>query len=207
MFFALLLVTALPDFARDLPLVCEQSERFASGDADTELSRCRPTDEASPAQWALKLGVAMGQAGLHPIMKHGPLGPHVAAVTPAGMVSASMIVRGAAFDIWLSEEHLAVRRTDSPVLPKGATIVGDQSDERHHLLSVALAVPFRESGALVAATLAELGAERLTHEAAGVGEIGRVRWLGREGTYQLHANGARGTYLVMFAWHRTGGGR
>ena len=198
----LALAVALPAYARDLPLVCEGSERFANGEADTELARCRPTDSATAAQWALKLGEAMGRAGMHPIMKRGPLGPHVAAFCDGGMVSASMVVQGDHFDVWLSQEHLAIRHSDQPVLPKGASVVGDQSDERHRLLSVALAVPYRESGALVAATLAELGAERLSHEAAGVGEIGRVRWLGRQGTYQLRANGAGATYLVMFVGAR-----
>lgn len=202
MLLTLMLIVSLPAYARDLPLVCQESERFASGEADTELARCQPTDTATPAQWALKIGEAMGRQGLHPIMKRGPLGPHVAAFTEGGMMSASMVVKGDHFDVWLSEEHLAVRRVDHPVLPKGATIVGDQSDDRHHLLSVALAVPYRESSALVKATLAELGAELLSHEPAGGGEMGRVRWLGREGTYQLQSNGTQATSLVMFVAER-----
>jgi hypothetical protein len=197
-----LLLIALPAFARDLPLACQESERFASGAADTELARCRPTDTATAAQWALKLGEAMGRNGLHPTVTHGPLGLHVASLTDEGMVSATFVTAGAKFDIWISEEHFAAHASDEPVLPKGATIVGDQNDDRHRLLTVALAVPFRESAALVGATLAELGAERLTHENAKGGEVGRVRWLGREGMYQLRGDGAHATYLVMFVGQR-----
>lgn len=163
----------------------------------------------------------MHRAGLSPVLRQAPLGPHLAWVAVDRIVSASFVVNeGKVIELWLSEQRFLAKQVEPlPTLPLGAEVLSEQVDGAgRRMLVIALSSELSTSDALRDAVFAALdivpaetaapsearanpSARRLTHPGSGrsVANAGRIRWGRQAGFYEVTALGRAHSALTLYA--------